>query len=104
MLQDGMLPRTNNLAMQIRTGSADSNGMLMLLDDQLIAILVELADEIHGDACGRWALETSFGLFSSFAPETFVSLDQAWDWLLRAADGTQWRVLENTRAQPTGAQ
>lgn len=81
--------------MQVRTGSADSNGVLMLLDDQLIAILVELKDEIHDEARGRWALENTFGLFQISAPESFVSIDQAWDWVIRAADGSRWQVLNS---------
>jgi len=84
--------------MQVRTGSADSNGVLMLLDDQLIAILVELSDEMHGEACGRWALENTFGLFNPSAPETFVSIEQAWDWLKRAAGGKPWLVMESGAA------
>lgn len=88
------MPRTSSVAMQVRTGSADSNGVLMLLDDQLIAILVELTDEGHGEACGRWALENTFGLFNISAPETFANVEQAWDWVKRAAGGKRWPVLD----------
>lgn len=83
------------MAMKVRTGSGDDNGVLMLLDDHLIAILVELRDDIHGEACGRWALENTFGLFSISAPETFASIEQAWDWIGRAAEGKKWLVVED---------
>lgn len=89
------MPGTSSVAMKVRTGSADDNGMLMLLDDHLIAILVELSDDIHGEARGRWALEQTFGLFNISAPETFASIEQAWDWIGRAAQGRKWQVLEN---------
>ena len=89
------MTETSTIAMKVRTGSADANGMLLILDGQLIAILVELTDEIHGQACGRWGLENSFGLFNISAPETFASIAQALDWVTRAASGKQWRVLEN---------
>jgi len=81
------------MEMQVRTGSADSNGVLMLLDGELIAILVELSDEIHGDARGRWALENTFGLFNPSAPETFADIEQAWDWVTRAASGKHWPLI-----------
>lgn len=90
---------TSTIPLKIRTGSADANGLLMLLDGQLIAILVELTDQIHGQACGRWALETTFGLFNISAPETFANIDQAWDWVTRAASGRQWQVLENASSR-----
>lgn len=79
-------------------GRADRNGMLMLLGDQLIAILVELTDEMHGDARGRWALESRFDLLGGSAPEAFGSLEQAWDWVLRTAEGAQWQVVEGEQA------
>lgn len=86
------------MTLKVRTGSADENGMLMVLDDELVAILVELSDEIHGETRGRWALEQTFGLFSVSAPETFAGVDQAWDWVIRATDGTRWPVVENAQA------
>lgn len=89
---------TSTVAMKVRTGSADANGLLMMLDDQLIAILVELTDHIHGEARGRWALEHTFGLFNISAPETFASIDQAWDWVTRAASGAQWQVMRGGQA------
>ena len=100
-MKDGAVPTTSTIAIKVRTGSADENGLLMLLHDKLIAILVELSDEIHADKCGRWALESTFGLFDIRAPETFESIDQAWDWVMRAANGTQWPVIENPRRVTT---
>jgi len=94
VLKEGVVPRTSTMPLQVRTGSADHNGVLMLLDDQLIAILVELTDGVHGQASGRWALENTFGLFNISTPETFASIEQAWDWLTRAADGGKWRLVE----------
>lgn len=67
--------------------------MLLLLDDELIAILVELSDAIHADARGRWALESTFGLFTDHAPETFANVEQAWDWVNRSVSGKQWSIV-----------
>lgn len=88
------MPRTSTITMQVRTGSADNNGVLMLLDDQLIALLIELTDDVHGPARGRWALESTFGLFNISTPETFANIEQAWDWLTRAADGGKWPLVQ----------
>lgn len=96
------MTETSTIPMKVRTGSADANGMLVLLEGKLIAILVELTDPIHGQACGRWALENTFGLFNISAPETFANIEQALDWVTRAAVGKQWRVLENRRPRPSG--
>lgn len=92
-VREGAVPGTSTIALKVRTGSADANGVLMLVDDHLVAILVELVDEVHDQARGRWALEHTFGLFNISAPETFADVDQAWDWVLRAANGKQWRVV-----------
>lgn len=54
----------------------------MLFDDgELIAILVELADESHGDIRGRWAIESTFGLNPGQRPETFASAEDAATWI-----------------------
>lgn len=92
------MPTTATIDIKVRTGSADENGVLMVFDNQLIAILIELSDEVHGETRGRWALEHTFGLFSISAPETFVSVEQAWDWIIRAANGTHWPVVAEGRA------
>ena len=91
------MPDTSTISLQIRTGSADNNGLLMLLDGQLVAILIELAEPIHEGARGRWSLETFFGDVSRRAPETFAGIEQAWDWILRALHGEPWRVVESRR-------
>ncbi len=89
---------TSTIRLNIRTGTDDRNGLLMLLDGELVAILIELSDAVHEEACGRWALEMSFGLDDGRAPETFVSIEQAWDWVNRVAHGRQWRVVEGAHA------
>ena len=91
------MTKTSTMSLKVRTGSADENGLLMMLDGKLIAILVELSDEIHGEQRGRWALENTYGLFDIRAPETFASAEQAWDWVIRAATGTHWPVVGNPR-------
>jgi hypothetical protein len=67
--------------MRIRTGSADNNALMLLEQGELVAILVELADESHGDARGQWAIEAVFGLGPSRRPHTFASASDAASWV-----------------------
>lgn len=87
----------STIALQINTGTADSNGMLMILNDRLVAILVELSDPVHEQARGRWSLELSFGISADRAPETFADLDQAWNWLERSETGASWGLVGSER-------
>lgn len=54
----------------------------MLLDDgELVAILIELADECHGDDRGQWIIESTFGVTESRRAGKFGSADEAADWI-----------------------
>ena len=54
----------------------------MLLDDgELVAILVELADESHGEDRGKWNVETTFGLNSGHRTEPFANAAAAASWI-----------------------
>ncbi|HVF37135.1 MAG TPA: hypothetical protein VNA29_04255 [Sphingomicrobium sp.] len=54
----------------------------MLLDGgELVAILVELADESHGEARGQWIVETTFGLNSGRRPGSFACAADAANWI-----------------------
>jgi hypothetical protein len=67
--------------MRIRTGSADNNALMLLEHGELVAILVELADESHGDARGQWVIEAVFGLGPGRRPQTFASASDAARWV-----------------------
>lgn len=73
--------RTSAYRMRIRTDSADNNALLLLDGGELVAILVELADESHGDARGQWAIETIFGISPGRRPEAFASAQDAARWV-----------------------
>ena len=75
-----MLP-TSAYKIRIRTDSADNNALLLLGDGELVAILVELADESHGDARGQWIIESTFGLSPGGRPGPFGSADEAAEWI-----------------------
>lgn len=79
--ENGITMVTSAYKMRIRTGSGDNNALLLLDDGELVALLVELADEGHGDARGRWAIEAVFGLSPSRHPESFVTARDAAKWI-----------------------
>jgi len=67
----------------VMTGSQDHEGYLVLVDGQLAAVLVRLADEVHGADRGGWFLETGFGPCDGPVYPVFKSLDEAEAWVRR---------------------
>ena len=65
----------------VMTGSQDHEGHLVLADGQLAAVLVRLADEVHGADRGGWFLENGFGPCDGPAHPVFESLDEAQAWV-----------------------
>ena len=65
----------------VMTGSRDHEGRLVLANGQLAAVLVRLADEVHGADRGGWFLETGFGPCDGPAHPVFESLDEAQAWV-----------------------
>ena len=76
-----MAPRVIFQAMPVMTGSDDREGCLVLSDGQLVAVLVRLADEMHGAQRGAWFLEAGFGPCRTVAPPVFGDLDEARAWV-----------------------
>ena len=70
------------------TGHADHEGQLVLADRQLIAILVRLDDEVHGEDRGLWFLEAGFGRVAHPNAPKFDSLDEAQTWIARRLAST----------------
>lgn len=65
----------------IRTDSDDRNAVLFLASGRLVAIVVELADEGHGEERGNWAVEAIFGLQHNRIPPSFPTFDEAAVWI-----------------------
>jgi hypothetical protein len=82
MQGDGnFVPRTSAYKLRIRTDSADDNALMLLADGELVAILVELADEGHAAERGRWTIEAVFGLSHHRLPPSFDSAADAAAWV-----------------------
>lgn len=75
------MSRTSAYRLQIRTLSDDENAFLLLASGQLVAIIVELADEAHGDDRGKWIIEAIFGMNSSRVPDNFLTAAAAAGWV-----------------------
>jgi len=65
---------------RVATG-ADEEGMLVFVDDRLVAVLVHLSDE-NEVAPGDWYLEFGFGRLDGPNHPTFPSLEAAQDWIV----------------------
>ena len=68
---------------RVATGSDDEEGILVQADGRLVAVLVRLSGEEHGDLRGAWFLEAGFGRCDAANPPVFPSLDAAQDWIER---------------------
>ena len=66
-------------SVRIATG-AEEEGLLVLADDRLVAVLVHLSDE-NEIAPGAWFLEAGFGRVDGRGHPTFKNLDDAQDWI-----------------------
>ncbi|MEO5809554.1 MAG: hypothetical protein ABIR51_05770 [Sphingomicrobium sp.] len=75
------MSQTSAYKLRVRTDSADSNALMLLDGGELVAILVELADESHGEARGQWIIEATFGLKPGYRPEFFNCAADAGNWI-----------------------
>ena len=66
----------------VDTGSPDRDGMLVMANGLLVAVLVRLAEPEH-DNVGSWFLEAGFGRLQGQRVPTFPTLDDANRWLRR---------------------
>lgn len=66
---------------RVATSSDDEEGVLVLADERLVAVLVKLSAAIHGDATGHWFVEAGFGCCAGAPPPTFATLADALLWV-----------------------
>lgn len=66
---------------KVDTGSSDEQGYLVHLDGRLVAVLVRLDSEAHGELRGCWNLEAAFGRIASSRPPPFADLEEAKRWI-----------------------
>ncbi|MCJ2093093.1 hypothetical protein MKK67_11365 [Methylobacterium sp. J-072] len=66
----------------VDTGSPDRDGMLVIANGLLTAVLVRLAEPEHDDV-GSWFFEVGFGRLQGKRAPTFLSLEEATRWLRR---------------------
>ena len=73
---------------RVATG-LDEDGMLVFVQDRLVAVLVQLSDahEELGIA-GHWFLETGYGFRLAGGKSTFPDLDAAQAWISQQLSGS----------------
>ncbi|MBD2747101.1 hypothetical protein IC232_10405 [Microvirga sp. BT688] len=76
--------------MRVLIDGHDSEGILILADGQLAAVIVRLDGEIHDPKSkGLWHLEAGFGRCDvRVAPPMFATHEEAGAWVQRALTGT----------------
>jgi hypothetical protein len=66
---------------RVYTGSPDEDGLLVLLDERLVAVLVRLEDESHAEMIGSWFLEAGFGPCRTTCPPVFDTVETGLAWI-----------------------
>ena len=66
----------------VDTNSPDREGMLVIANGLLVAVLVRLAEPEH-DNVGSWFLEAGFGRLQGQRAPTFLNVEDAMRWLRR---------------------
>nr|WP_246733175.1 hypothetical protein [Methylobacterium sp. BTF04] len=64
----------------VNTGSDDRDGMLVMANGMLVAVLVQLATPDHEHE-GDWFLEVALGPLRAHLAPTFANLDDATRWM-----------------------
>jgi hypothetical protein len=62
-------------------GSDDRDGLLVIVDAELVAVRVRLDSPIHGERRGGWFLEAGFGPCSGPVQSAFDQLEEAREWI-----------------------
>ncbi len=75
------MSRTSVYSLHIATDSDDADAVILLSDGALVAVLVELSDESHGEDRGKWIIEAVFGLRHDRIPDSFPCRESAAAWI-----------------------
>ena len=71
---------------RVATSSEDEEGLIVLADGSLVAVLAKLGGDYHGEATGHWFLEAGFGRCAGAPPSTFATLLEALLWIAERHD------------------
>jgi hypothetical protein len=89
---------------KVATTSSDCNGMLITNDGFLIAVIVQLEPENHGDAlAGKWNLDAAFDHLPYPPDQVFDDLDHAEAWLNERLEAGRWAEARQARAKRQSA-
>lgn len=71
---------------KVATSSEDEEGLLVVADRCLVAVLVKLSGDYHESATGHWFLEAGFGRCAGAPPSTFATISDALLWIAERHD------------------
>ncbi len=69
------MPVVIHQPVKVATGSPDEDGRLVFAGGELVAVLVELSQELHRDLGGCWFVEAGFGPCAEIEAQVFRDLD-----------------------------
>jgi hypothetical protein len=78
---------------QIETGSEDEDGILVMADGRLVAVLVKLEADVHDHLRGRWFIEARFGNWNA-SSYPFSGVRDAVLWIARNMGEDQPELAE----------
>jgi len=79
--------------------STDNDGRLVFVAERLVAVLVRLTDQLHGQDVDSWFVEAAFGPLSDSATRIFVALEQVEEWIVGIISTSQ---CHSVRSETTG--
>ncbi len=84
-------PEQNHYALEpvkVAVSKHDENGVIVRVNDRIVAVLIRLDAAFYNEDRGHWYLEAGFGLCAGFAPAPFAELSDGLVWIAkRLGDG-----------------
>jgi hypothetical protein len=87
-------------AIKVATASEDESGVLVFVDDKLVAVLVHLAARFHGEIRGHWFAEAGFGPCGGVIPPNFPVLNDALSWIAECVGISDDEIYATVSQQP----
>jgi hypothetical protein len=84
---------------KVATTSSDQHGLLVMRDDFLVAIIVQLEPQNHGEhLAGKWNLEATFDHLPFPPDQVFNDIDHAEAWITNRLEEGGWEAAREKRA------
>ena len=71
----------NVKSVTVATSAQGECGLLVMVEERLVAVVTRLDEGYYGEAAGKWFLEAGFGLCAAPTPEPFARPSEALRWI-----------------------